>query len=109
MGCKLELGENTRNWWTSYTNMEKILPVSSNKESLTDFLCDYIKKHGTICSFEHPECGIILAGGLKNGTKVISLTSSGAQEVTNLQCTQEEADTWMTFHAVKDLFSRKIP
>ena len=26
---------------------KKFLSVSSNKESLTDFLCDYIKKHGT--------------------------------------------------------------
>ena len=66
---------------------KKFLSVSSNKESLTDFLCDYIKKHRTTWLSEHPECGIILAGGLKDGTKVISLTSSGAQEVTNLQCT----------------------
>ena len=29
------------------------------------------------------------------------LTSSGAQKVTNLQCTQEEADTRMIFYAVK--------
>ena len=79
----------------------KKLFVSSNKESLTDFVCDYIKKHGTTWLSEHHECGIILAGGLKDGTKVISLTSSGAQVVTNLQCTQEEADTRMIFHAVK--------
>ena len=44
---------------------------------------------------------IILAGGLKDGAKLISLTSSGAQEVTNLQCRQEEADTRIIFHAVK--------
>ena len=81
--------------------MEKILPVSSNKESLTDFLCDHIKKHGTTWLSEHPECEKILAGGLKDGTRVISLTSSGAQEVTNLQCTQEETDTRMIFDAVK--------
>ena len=80
---------------------KKILSVSSNKESLTDFFRDYIKKHGTTWLSEHPECEIILAGGLKDGTKVISLTSSGAQEVTNLQYTKEEADTRMTFHAVK--------
>ena len=77
---------------------KKILSASSNKESLTDFLCDYIKKHGTTWLSEHPESEIILAGRLKDG---ISLTSSGAQEVTNLQCTQEEADTRMIFHAVK--------
>ena len=53
---------------------------------------------------EHPECGIILSGGLKDGTKVIFLTSSGAQKVTNLQCTQEEAGTRMIFHAVKSRF-----
>ena len=64
--------------------MEKILSVASNKESLTDFLRDYIKKLGSTWLSEHPECGIILAGDLKDGTKVISLTSSGAQEVTNL-------------------------
>ena len=57
---------------------KKFLSVSSNKESLTDFLCDYIKKHGTAWLSESPECGIILAGGLRDGTKVISLTSSGA-------------------------------
>ena len=59
------------------------------------------KKHGTTWLSEHPECGIILAGGLKDGTKVMSLTSSGAQEVTNLQCTQQEADTRMIFDAMK--------
>ena len=32
---------------------------------------------------------------------MISLTSSGTQEVTNLQCIQEEADTRMIFYAVK--------
>ena len=77
-------------------NHGKILSVFSNKESLIDFLCDYIKNHGTRWLSEDPECGIFLAGGLKDGTKLISLTSSGAQEVTNLQPTQEEADTRMT-------------
>ena len=48
--------------------MEKI-SVSSNKESLTDFLCDCIKTHGTTWLSEHPECGIVLAGGLEDGTK----------------------------------------
>ena len=62
---------------------KKFLSVSSNKESLTDFLCDYIKKHGTACLPELPECGIILARGLKDGTKVLSSTSSGAQELTD--------------------------
>ena len=57
-----------------------------------------MEQHGYL---NHPECGIILAEDLKDGTKVISLTSSGAQEVTNLQCTQEEADKRMIFHAVK--------
>ena len=80
---------------------KKIPPVSSNKESLTDFLCDYIKKNGTTWLSEHPECGIFLAGGRRDGTKVISLTSSGEQEVTNLQCTQEEADARMIFQAAK--------
>ena len=60
-----------------------------------------MKKHGTTWLSEHPDCEIILAGGLKDGTKVISSTSNGAQEVTNLQCTQEEANTRMIFHAVK--------
>ena len=32
------------------------LSVSSNKESLTDFLCDYIKKHRITYLPEHPEC-----------------------------------------------------
>ena len=68
---------------------------------MTDFLCDCIKKNGTTWLSEHPECGIRLAGGLKDDTKVVSLTSSGAQEVTNLQCTQKGADTRMIFHAVK--------
>ena len=87
---------------------KKFLSVSSNKESLADFLCDYIKKHGATWLSEHRECEIILAGGLKDGTKVISLTSNGAQEVTNLQCTQEEADTRMIFHAVKaDLYFKE--
>ena len=49
---------------------KKFLSVSSDKESFTDFLC---------------ECGTIFSGGLKDGTKVISSTSSGVQEVTNLQ------------------------
>ena len=82
--------------------MEKLISISSDKESLTDFLCDYMKsteQHGYLNI--DPECGIILAGGLEDGTKVVSLTSSGAQEVTNLQSTQEEADTRMILHAVK--------
>ena len=88
--------------------MVKILSVPSDKKSLTDFSCDNIKRHETTWLPEHPECGIILEGDLKDGTKVISLISSGAQEVTNLQCTQEEADTRMIFHAVKaDLFFKE--
>ena len=53
---------------------KKFLSVSSDRESLTDFLCDYIKKHATTWLSEYPECGIILEGGLKDGTRVISFT-----------------------------------
>ena len=58
----MKVGERTRRargmqagTWREYNviggrplaSLKKLISVSSNKESLTDFLSDYIKKHGT--------------------------------------------------------------
>lgn len=76
---------------------QKFMAVSSNKASLTNFLCCYITKHASASLGPHIK--IYLAGGLSDGTSVKCVSHDGVTDISDLYSTQKEADTRMLLHA----------
>ena len=92
---------------------QKFISLSSNKTSLTDFLCKYVTEHAPITPefVNQPQHKIYLAGGFRDGEITMCITSHGVQPIHALYSSQEESDTRMLFHtlhAYKDFESQNI-
>lgn len=76
------------------------LNVPLNKQSLVNFLCEYVVCHASSQWLEaHTTCTLLVVGGFVNGEVVKLISSRGVEEDRHFASTQEEADTRMLLHA----------
>ena len=68
-----------------------------NKENLAAFLCDVLSQH--LPERLGPSQKVFLAGGLKDGSRTVSLTQGSIAIESNLCLDHEEADTRLLLHA----------
>ena len=78
----------------------KFLNNHANKAALASFLCQYIIDNTKSHLDQHPTHKIYLAGGFSDGIVTKCLSSGLLQDVSELFCTHEEADTRMVLHAM---------
>ena len=76
----------------------KFLNMADNKQSLAQFLCEYMVLNAPSAMKALPKCKLVIAGGFSDGNLTKSISSSGVEDATTLFSSQEEADTRMLLH-----------
>ena len=83
----------------SVPSYRRFLKNPTNKAALTEFLSTYLTENLPQALFDDQV--VIIAGGFSDGKKAVRITKDGSNEVAELNCSHEEADTRMLFHAIE--------
>ena len=74
---------------------KRFLYVPSNKQSLQNFLCEYVVSHASHWLETHTACTLLVVGGFADGEVVKSIKGRGIKDERRFASTHEEADTRM--------------
>ena len=77
-------------------SLKSFLSNPKNKDNLNDFV--FSQWVSTMPTSLKPQQCLILSGGFRNHERVVSLTTNGAEELSDAYCSHEEADTRLIFH-----------